>query len=195
MHQFGLYWWWNTNKTAVLAFVTQRINSGGGREEYPVKCLIEKKSAWLQLFHWTVKFPLFFRSHFLSVIWKHVIKFPNQDKASAFWRFCLKNGLFASFLFYFTLVFLIFSTVPRRLLCNNYRCFFPLQYPVASQGVSPCSTLTSSTTSPSTDSPCSTLNSSVGKAAANKGSPCGTISSPSSTLESKDSGIIGKHLN
>ncbi|NXE13025.1 TANC1 protein, partial [Lophotis ruficrista] len=62
--------------------------------------------------------------------------------------------------------------------------------PVASRGASPCSTLTSSTTSPSTDSPCSTLNSCVGKAAANKGSPCGTISSPSSTLESKDSGII-----
>ncbi|XP_062493845.1 protein TANC1 isoform X5 [Pezoporus occidentalis] len=62
---------------------------------------------------------------------------------------------------------------------------------VASQGVSPCSTLTSSTTSPSTDSPCSTLNSCVGKTAANKGSsPCGTISSPSSTLESRDSGII-----
>ncbi|XP_075368397.1 protein TANC1 isoform X5 [Mycteria americana] len=61
---------------------------------------------------------------------------------------------------------------------------------VASQGVSPCSTLTSSTTSPSTDSPCSTLNSCVGKTAASKGSPCGTISSPSSTLESKDSGII-----
>ncbi|NXJ69236.1 TANC1 protein, partial [Rostratula benghalensis] len=61
---------------------------------------------------------------------------------------------------------------------------------VASQGVSPCSTLTSSTTSPSTDSPCSTLNSSAGKAAPSKGSPCGTISSPSSTLESKDSGII-----
>nr|XP_021399148.1 protein TANC1 isoform X2 [Lonchura striata domestica]XP_021399149.1 protein TANC1 isoform X2 [Lonchura striata domestica] len=61
---------------------------------------------------------------------------------------------------------------------------------VASQGVSPCSTLTSSTTSPSTDSPCSTLNSCAGKTAANKGSPCGTISTPSSTLESKDSGII-----
>ncbi|XP_033021336.1 protein TANC1 isoform X2 [Lacerta agilis] len=61
---------------------------------------------------------------------------------------------------------------------------------VASQGVSPCSTLTSSTTSPSTDSPCSTLNSCAGITAANKSSPCGTISSPSSTLESKDSGII-----
>ncbi|NWV68272.1 TANC1 protein, partial [Malurus elegans] len=61
---------------------------------------------------------------------------------------------------------------------------------VTSQGVSPCSTLTSSTTSPSTDSPFSTLNSCPGTAAASKGSPCGTISSPSSTLESKDSGII-----
>ncbi|NXC39243.1 TANC1 protein, partial [Penelope pileata] len=61
---------------------------------------------------------------------------------------------------------------------------------IASQGVSPCSTLTSSTTSPSTDSPCSTLNSCTGKAAASKGSPCETIRSPSSTLESKDSGII-----
>ncbi|NXU84942.1 TANC1 protein, partial [Xiphorhynchus elegans] len=60
---------------------------------------------------------------------------------------------------------------------------------VPSRGVSPCSTLTSSTTSPSTDSPCSTLNSCTGRAAP-KGSPCGTISTPSSTLESKDSGII-----
>ncbi|NWI53427.1 TANC1 protein, partial [Calyptomena viridis] len=60
-----------------------------------------------------------------------------------------------------------------------------------SPGVSPCSTLTSSTTSPSTDSPCSTLNSCPGRGrAAPKGSPCGTISTPSSTLESKDSGII-----
>ncbi|XP_048339546.1 protein TANC1 isoform X1 [Sphaerodactylus townsendi] len=63
-------------------------------------------------------------------------------------------------------------------------------YTVVSQGVSPCSTLTSSTTSPSTDSPCSTLNSCAGKPAANRSSPCETISSPSSTLESKDSGII-----
>ncbi|XP_024435584.2 protein TANC1 isoform X2 [Desmodus rotundus] len=58
-----------------------------------------------------------------------------------------------------------------------------------SQGISPCSTLTSSTASPSTDSPCSTLNSCVSKTAASK-SPCETVSSPSSTLESKDSGII-----
>ncbi|NWY71914.1 TANC1 protein, partial [Erithacus rubecula] len=59
-----------------------------------------------------------------------------------------------------------------------------------SPGASPCSTLTSSTTSPSTDSPCSTLNSCAGRAAACRGSPCGTISTPSSTLDSKDSGII-----
>ncbi|KAL0185004.1 hypothetical protein M9458_020700, partial [Cirrhinus mrigala] len=43
-----------------------------------------------------------------------------------------------------------------------------------------------STASPCTDSPCSTLNSNSGRPA------CGTITSPSSTLESKDSGIIGK---
>uniref|UniRef100_A0A671SAI0 Protein TANC1-like n=1 Tax=Sinocyclocheilus anshuiensis TaxID=1608454 RepID=A0A671SAI0_9TELE len=52
------------------------------------------------------------------------------------------------------------------------------------QGISPCSTLTSSTASPCTDSPCSTLNSNSGHPA------CGAITSPSSTLESKDSGII-----
>ncbi|XP_056145596.1 protein TANC1 isoform X2 [Lampris incognitus] len=61
---------------------------------------------------------------------------------------------------------------------------------VASQGISPCSTLTSSTASPSTDSPCSTLNSTAGRPPLSRSSPCGTITSPSSTLESKDSGII-----
>ncbi|XP_037345045.2 protein TANC1 isoform X2 [Pungitius pungitius] len=61
---------------------------------------------------------------------------------------------------------------------------------VISQGISPCSTLTSSTTSPCTDSPCSTLNSTAGRPPLSRSSPCGTITSPSSTLESKDSGII-----
>lgn len=61
---------------------------------------------------------------------------------------------------------------------------------VTSHGISPCSTLTNSTASPSTASPCSTLNSCISKTAANRASPSGTISSPSSTLESKDSGII-----
>uniref|UniRef100_A0A1A8Q7W6 Tetratricopeptide repeat, ankyrin repeat and coiled-coil containing 1 n=1 Tax=Nothobranchius rachovii TaxID=451742 RepID=A0A1A8Q7W6_9TELE len=58
------------------------------------------------------------------------------------------------------------------------------------QGISPCSTLTSSTASPSTDSPCSTLNSTTSRPPLSHSSPCGTIISPSSTLESKDSGII-----
>ncbi|XP_037136860.1 protein TANC1 isoform X2 [Syngnathus acus] len=57
-------------------------------------------------------------------------------------------------------------------------------------GISPCSTLTSSTASPCTDSPCSTLNSTTGRPPLCRASPCGTITSPSSTLESKDSGII-----
>nr|XP_023695712.1 protein TANC1-like isoform X2 [Paramormyrops kingsleyae] len=62
---------------------------------------------------------------------------------------------------------------------NEKKCTAP------SQGVSPCSTLTSSTTSPSTDSPCSTISS-----RASRPPPCGAVPSPSSTLESKDSGII-----
>ncbi|XP_051938681.1 protein TANC1 [Hippocampus zosterae] len=62
--------------------------------------------------------------------------------------------------------------------------------PVPNQGISPCSTLTSSTASPCTDSPCSTLNSTAGRPPLSRASPCGTITSPSSTLESKDSGII-----
>ncbi|KAM4698017.1 protein TANC1 [Rhinophrynus dorsalis] len=61
---------------------------------------------------------------------------------------------------------------------------------VSSHGISPCSTLTNSTASPCTASPCSTLNSCISKTATSKTSPSGTISSPSSTLESKDSGII-----
>uniref|UniRef100_A0AAQ5Y9F2 Tetratricopeptide repeat, ankyrin repeat and coiled-coil containing 1b n=1 Tax=Amphiprion ocellaris TaxID=80972 RepID=A0AAQ5Y9F2_AMPOC len=65
---------------------------------------------------------------------------------------------------------------------------------LTSQGISPCSTLTSSTASPSTDSPCSTLNSTTSRPPLSRSSPCGTITSPSSTLESKDSGIIGEKL-
>uniref|UniRef100_A0A8C1ZI78 Tetratricopeptide repeat, ankyrin repeat and coiled-coil containing 1a n=1 Tax=Cyprinus carpio TaxID=7962 RepID=A0A8C1ZI78_CYPCA len=66
------------------------------------------------------------------------------------------------------------------------------------QGVSPCSTLTSSTASPSAESPCSTLpeTSSNSRAPVICSSTCSTatstvITTPSSTLESKDSGIIG----
>ncbi|XP_078084428.1 protein TANC1 isoform X2 [Mustelus asterias] len=63
-------------------------------------------------------------------------------------------------------------------------------FSTAVQGISPSSTLTSSTASPGTDSPCSTLNSCISKPPPKKPSPCGTIASLSSTLESKDSGII-----
>uniref|UniRef100_A0A673GLZ0 Protein TANC1-like n=1 Tax=Sinocyclocheilus rhinocerous TaxID=307959 RepID=A0A673GLZ0_9TELE len=69
---------------------------------------------------------------------------------------------------------------------------------LSSQGVSPCSTLTSSTASPSAESPCSTLpeTSSNSRAPVICSSTCSTatstiITTPSSTLESKDSGIIG----
>ncbi|KAI2663340.1 Protein TANC1 [Labeo rohita] len=68
---------------------------------------------------------------------------------------------------------------------------------VSSQGVSPCSTLTSSTASPSAESPCSTLpeTTSSSRAPVICSSTCSTatstiITTPSSTLESKDSGII-----
>lgn len=75
---------------------------------------------------------------------------------------------------------------------HNFLCLPSPQCSVTSQGISPCSTLTSSTASPSTDSPCSTLNSTTSRPNLSRSSPCGTITSPSSTLESKDSGIIGK---
>ncbi|XP_077055477.1 protein TANC1 isoform X3 [Siphateles boraxobius] len=63
---------------------------------------------------------------------------------------------------------------------------------VSSQGVSPCSTLTSSTASPSAESPCSTLpeSSSSGRAPVISTATSTIITTPSSTLESKDSGII-----
>ncbi|XP_036808191.1 protein TANC1 isoform X3 [Oncorhynchus mykiss] len=70
---------------------------------------------------------------------------------------------------------------------------------ISGQAVSPCSTLTCSTTSPCSDSPCSTLGSSSAGGAPSclpNPSPGGTLlspspcRSPSSTLESQDSGII-----
>uniref|UniRef100_A0AAQ5Y0L3 Tetratricopeptide repeat, ankyrin repeat and coiled-coil containing 1b n=1 Tax=Amphiprion ocellaris TaxID=80972 RepID=A0AAQ5Y0L3_AMPOC len=77
------------------------------------------------------------------------------------------------------------------IVSQQSRDFFPyMSCSLTSQGISPCSTLTSSTASPSTDSPCSTLNSTTSRPPLSRSSPCGTITSPSSTLESKDSGII-----
>ncbi|GAA6070895.1 protein TANC1 isoform X1, partial [Tachysurus ichikawai] len=77
------------------------------------------------------------------------------------------------------------------------------QCTVSSQGASPCSTLTDSTASPSTESPCSSLVLSAQCSGSAERPPvccsgsCSTttmntttITTPSSTLESKDSGII-----
>ncbi|XP_026937071.1 protein TANC2 isoform X7 [Sagmatias obliquidens] len=57
------------------------------------------------------------------------------------------------------------------------------------QRISPCSTLTSSTASPPASSPCSTLPQ-VSTNATAKDSSYGAVTSPTSTLESRDSGII-----
>ncbi|KAM6174807.1 protein TANC2 isoform 3-T3 [Erethizon dorsatum] len=57
------------------------------------------------------------------------------------------------------------------------------------QRISPCSTLTSSTASPPASSPCSTLPP-VSTSAAVKDCSYGAVTSPTSTLESRDSGII-----
>ncbi|KAM6164807.1 protein TANC2 isoform 2-T2 [Rhynchocyon petersi] len=57
------------------------------------------------------------------------------------------------------------------------------------QRISPCSTLTSSTASPPASSPCSTLPP-VNTSATAKDCSYGAVTSPTSTLESRDSGII-----
>ncbi|XP_023805110.1 protein TANC2 isoform X4 [Oryzias latipes] len=58
------------------------------------------------------------------------------------------------------------------------------------QRISPCSTLTSSTASPPAGSPCSTLPPSMPGQSGNKDCAYGSVTSPTSTLESRDSGII-----
>nr|XP_023692772.1 protein TANC2-like isoform X3 [Paramormyrops kingsleyae] len=60
----------------------------------------------------------------------------------------------------------------------------------ATQRISPCSTLTSSTASPPAGSPCSTLPSATPGNPGNKDCAYGSVTSPTSTLESRDSGII-----
>uniref|UniRef100_A0A669AZV4 Tetratricopeptide repeat, ankyrin repeat and coiled-coil containing 2 n=1 Tax=Oreochromis niloticus TaxID=8128 RepID=A0A669AZV4_ORENI len=59
-----------------------------------------------------------------------------------------------------------------------------------SQRISPCSTLTSSTASPPAGSPCSTLPPAMPGQAGNRDCAYGSVTSPTSTLESRDSGII-----
>ncbi|XP_072312048.1 protein TANC2 isoform X4 [Eucyclogobius newberryi] len=58
------------------------------------------------------------------------------------------------------------------------------------QRISPCSTLTSSTASPPAGSPCSTLPPNMSGQAGNRDCAYGGVTSPTSTLESRDSGII-----
>uniref|UniRef100_A0A3P8VF95 Tetratricopeptide repeat, ankyrin repeat and coiled-coil containing 2 n=1 Tax=Cynoglossus semilaevis TaxID=244447 RepID=A0A3P8VF95_CYNSE len=58
------------------------------------------------------------------------------------------------------------------------------------QRISPCSTLTSSTASPPAGSPCSTLPPAMPGQAGTKDCAYGSVTSPTSTLESRDSGII-----
>ncbi|XP_077594328.1 protein TANC2 isoform X1 [Stigmatopora nigra] len=58
------------------------------------------------------------------------------------------------------------------------------------QRISPCSTLTSSTASPPAGSPCSTLPTAMPGQAGTRECAYGSVTSPTSTLESRDSGII-----
>ncbi|XP_058477342.1 protein TANC2 isoform X11 [Solea solea] len=71
---------------------------------------------------------------------------------------------------------------------------YSMEEPEARQGqnqrISPSSTLTSSTASPPAGSPCSTLPSAMPGQAGNKDCAYGSVTSPTSTLESRDSGII-----
>ncbi|KAM6452145.1 protein TANC2 isoform 1-T1 [Liasis olivaceus] len=64
------------------------------------------------------------------------------------------------------------------------------QTSAVSQRISPCSTLTSSTASPPASSPCSTLPQTSAKDVIAKDCSYGAVTSPTSTLESRDSGII-----
>lgn len=106
--------------------------------------------------------------------------------------------------------------IPTLCPCISiFLLFVSLQCDTSAQGGSPSSTLTCSTASPCSESPCSTLSYSVGgKPSPHSTSPSGTLSdtvpssapcpaagpispgppseSPTSTLGSKDSGIIGE---
>uniref|UniRef100_A0A8C5N256 Tetratricopeptide repeat, ankyrin repeat and coiled-coil containing 2 n=1 Tax=Gouania willdenowi TaxID=441366 RepID=A0A8C5N256_GOUWI len=62
------------------------------------------------------------------------------------------------------------------------------------QRISPCSTLTSSTASPPAGSPCSTLPTTMPGQAGSRDCAYGGVTSPTSTLESRDSGIIGEKI-
>ncbi|XP_061120786.1 protein TANC2 isoform X6 [Syngnathus typhle] len=71
---------------------------------------------------------------------------------------------------------------------------YSMEEPEARQGqnqrISPCSTLTSSTASPPAGSPCSTLPATMSGQPGTRECAYGSVTSPTSTLESRDSGII-----
>uniref|UniRef100_A0A4W3HWR9 Tetratricopeptide repeat, ankyrin repeat and coiled-coil containing 2 n=1 Tax=Callorhinchus milii TaxID=7868 RepID=A0A4W3HWR9_CALMI len=95
----------------------------------------------------------------------------------------------------------VITHLPFSHLCVIGCCILPTRYtvntvysisceaPAETQRISPCSTLTSSTASPPANSPCSTLPT-VSTTATTKDCSYGTVTSPTSTLESRDSGII-----
>uniref|UniRef100_A0A673AAY7 Tetratricopeptide repeat, ankyrin repeat and coiled-coil containing 2 n=1 Tax=Sphaeramia orbicularis TaxID=375764 RepID=A0A673AAY7_9TELE len=76
------------------------------------------------------------------------------------------------------------------LLTNAHLKVFVCVCQVQNQRISPCSTLTSSTASPPAGSPCSTLPPTMPGQAGNRDCAYGSVTSPTSTLESRDSGII-----
>uniref|UniRef100_A0A3B4UI29 Tetratricopeptide repeat, ankyrin repeat and coiled-coil containing 2 n=1 Tax=Seriola dumerili TaxID=41447 RepID=A0A3B4UI29_SERDU len=86
--------------------------------------------------------------------------------------------------------FLLGDKVSEGPAGTQYSMEEPEARQVINQRISPCSTLTSSTASPPAGSPCSTLPPAMPGQAGNKDCAYGSVTSPTSTLESRDSGII-----
>uniref|UniRef100_A0A8C9WWL7 Tetratricopeptide repeat, ankyrin repeat and coiled-coil containing 2 n=1 Tax=Sander lucioperca TaxID=283035 RepID=A0A8C9WWL7_SANLU len=86
--------------------------------------------------------------------------------------------------------FLLGDKVSEGPAGTQYSMEEPEARQVINQRISPCSTLTSSTASPPAGSPCSTLPPAMPGQAGNRDCAYGSVTSPTSTLESRDSGII-----
>ncbi|XP_029978526.1 protein TANC2 isoform X11 [Sphaeramia orbicularis] len=86
--------------------------------------------------------------------------------------------------------FLLGDKVSEGPAGTQYSMEEPEARQVQNQRISPCSTLTSSTASPPAGSPCSTLPPTMPGQAGNRDCAYGSVTSPTSTLESRDSGII-----
>ena len=88
---------------------------------------------------------------------------------------------------------MFYHKIHFHLTADQLTFFFisTFQTSAITQRISPCSTLTSSTASPPASSPCSTLPPVSTSATAKDGS-YGAVTSLTSTLESRDSGIIGE---